>query len=167
MQKAPKVTFFDFLEKFPVLKLPVTLSPDVEIEFSRNNKPLSPVMVSKLIAAIEGDQPDEFTEFVPCFQIHKTDGFHAIVYWKAGLMNYQYILATLDPKGTLIDKRVIAGTYSDGETLVQSVATIEDDWIIYIISGQSHTDKTETYDASTSKAFNLELLASGEIINSD
>ena len=167
MQKTPKVTFQDFLDKFPEIELPVTISADMELEFSRRNEPLSAIMIEKLIAAIEGETPDEFTEFVPCFKLPKTDGFHAIVYWKAGLMNYQYVLATMDLKGTLIDKSVIAGTYSDGNMLVQSVATIEEDWIIYIVSGQSHADKTKEYDASASKAFNLELLATGEIITSD
>ncbi len=164
--KPPKVSFHDFLDKFPEIELPVTLTNDTQLEFSRSNEPLPQAMVAKLIAAIEGEDPDEFTEFVPCLKIPKTHDFHAIVYWKAGLMSYQYILATLTKKGELIDKAAIAGTYSDGESLVQSVATIEDDWIIYIISGKTEAEQT-SYDASSSKAFNLELLATGEIITSN
>lgn len=164
--KPPKVTFQDFLDRFPEIELPVTLTTENQIEFSRTNQPLPQVMVERLIAAIEGEAPDEFTEFIPCFQIPQTHDFHAIVYWKGGLMNHQYILATLSKKGELIDKAAIAGTYSDGEALVQSVATIEEDWIIYIISGKSQGNET-TYDANSSKAFNLELLATGEIITSN
>jgi len=50
--------------------------------------------------------------------------------------------------------------------LVQSVATIEEDWIIYVVSGKTSARAT-SYDASSSKSFNLELLATGEIINAD
>ena len=78
-------------------------------------------------------------------------------------MNYQYVLTTFDKKGKLIDKSVIAGTYSDGKSLTKSVATIEEDWIIYIVSGQTAANAS-TYDPSTSNTFNLELLATGEII---
>ena len=109
------------------------------------------------------DQEDEFTEYIACLRIAKTHDFHAVIYWKAALMNYQYVLATYDKRGKLIDKSVIAGTYSDGKSLTKSVATIEDDWLIYIVSGQTAADDP-SYDASTSNAFNLELLATGEII---
>ncbi len=166
MQKVQKVSFPEFLERFPEVELPVTLSEGLQLEFSRENGVLSQAMVIKLVNVIEGEEPDEFTEFIPCFQIPNTLDFHAIVYWKGGLMNYQYILATLSKKGELIDKAVLAGTYSDGDVLVQSVATIENDWIIYIISGKGEATAT-TYDATSSKAFNLELLATGEIISSD
>ena len=80
-------------------------------------------------------------------------------------MNYQYVLVTFTKKGILIDKRVIAGTFSDGEVLTQSVATIDEDWAIQVVSGQGKADETR-YNASSSTAYQLELLPEGRIINS-
>ena len=162
-----KVKFIHFLEKFPEIELPITLSDESQLDFSRNNQPFHPLMINQFILPIEGIEMDEFTEYIPCFKIPKTFDIHAVVFWKATLMNYQYHLVTFDKKGNLLDKAVIAGTYSDGEVLVQSVATIEDDWIIYIVSGKSDASSDNTYDASKSQTFNLELLADGKIITSD
>lgn len=160
MQNKPKISFEHFLEKFPEIELPVTFTDESAIEFSKKNEPLPPQMIQQFI---ESGDTDEFTEYIACMRIPNTHDFYAIIYWKAALMNYQYVLATYDKKGKLIDKSVIAGTYSDGKSLTKSVATIEDDWLIYIVSGQAAAD-APTYDASTSNAFNLELLATGEII---
>lgn len=159
MQKKTKISFEHFLEKFPEIELPITLSDDSAIEFSKNNAPLPSQMIHEFI----DDQEDDFTEYIACLRIPKTHDFHAIIYWKAALMNYQYVLATYDKNEKLIDKSVIAGTYSDGKSLTKSVATIEEDWIIYIVSGQAAANAS-TYDPTTSNAFNLELLATGEII---
>jgi len=159
MQQKQKISFNHFLDKFPEIELPITLSDDSTIEFSKNNNPLPAQMIHEFI----DDQEDEFTEFIACLRIPKTLDFHAIIYWKAALLNYQYILATYTKNGKLIDKSVIAGTYSEGKSLTKSVATIEEDWIIYIVSGQTAANAS-TYDPTTSNAFNLELLATGEII---
>jgi hypothetical protein len=159
MQKDLKISFEHFLEKFPEIELPITLSDDSAVEFSKQNDPLPAQMIQQFIDIEE----DEFTEYIACVRIPNTHDFHAVIYWKAALMNYQYILATYTKNGKPIDKSVIAGTYSDGKSLTKSVATIEEDWIIYIVSGQAAAN-APTYDPSTSNAFNLELLATGEII---
>ena len=159
MQKELKISFQHFIEKFPEIELPVIFTDESAIEFSKNNDPLPSQMIHQFI----DDQEDDFTEYIACIRIPKTHDFHAIIYWKAALMNYHYVLATYDKKGKLIDKSVIAGTYSDGKSLTKSVATIDEDWIIYIVSGQTAAD-APSYNATTSNAFNLELLATGEII---
>ncbi len=161
-----KVSFLQFLDLFPEIELPITLTNETQLEFSRHNDPIPAPMIHQILAPIEGCEVDEFTEFIPCFKIPQTFDIHAIVFWKAGLMNYQYYLATFNKAGQLLDKAVIAGTYSKDDMLIESVATIESDWIIYIVSGKSSTDQNN-YDASTSQAFNLELLANGQIITSE
>ncbi len=159
MQKEPKISFHQFLEKFPEIELPVTLTDEKITEFSAVNDPLPQLMIRQFIS----DDDDEFTEYIACLRIPQTHDFHAVIYWKASLMNYQYVLATYSKTGTLIDKSVIAGTYSDGNSVTRSVATIEEDWIIYIVSGKTKV-AASAYDASTSNVFNLELLATGQII---
>jgi len=161
-QKAPKVSFGHFLEKFPEIKLPVILAEEAHHSFSQKNDPLPAIMVEQFLLPIEQKETDEFTEFVPCLKIPETHDFHAIIYWRAGLMDYRYTLATFSKKGELIDKRVIGGTYSDGKTLITSVATLDEDWTIYIASGQSQQGQ---FDATESTAYQLELLPEGFIIN--
>ena len=160
------VSFEDFLKKFPELELPITLGEDSHHEFSKTNDPLSDLLIEQFILPVEDGPIDEFTEFLACLKIPNTYEFQAVIYWKASLMSYQYSLITFTKKGLLIDKRVIAGTFSDGELLTRSMATIDEDWVIYVVSGQTSSSES-AYDASTSTAYKLELLPDGKIINID
>ena len=162
--KVPTPDFAQFLEKFPEIELPITLNDEAQYIFSRRNDPLPVEMIDHFLAPIEESAADPLTEFVACFRIPETYEFHAIVYWMAGLMDYKYVLATFTKKGVLIAKRAISGTFSDGKLLTKSIATIDEDWIIYVVSGQSDVEQLD-YDASSSTAYQLELLPDGKIIN--
>ncbi|MEL7119585.1 MAG: hypothetical protein AAFO07_09095 [Bacteroidota bacterium] len=160
------MTEFDqFVALFPEVELPVVLSEEMTSIFSRTNEPLSAIVLKEFIEPIEGEL-DDTSEVIPCFRIPKTYDFHAIIYWKAELMNYQYILATFDKNGNLIDRKVIAGTISDTFEVIQSVATITEDWQIYIVSGQNYSD-AQSYKASSSTANRLQLLTDGKIKDTD
>jgi hypothetical protein len=163
-KRQPKVSFQHFLEKFPEVPLPITLGEDSHHAFSQRNDPLSALMIEQFIEPIEVKEQDEFTEFIPCLRIPKTDGFHAIIYWRAMLLSYEYTLATFSKRGELIEDRVIAGTFSNGDLLVSSVATIEDDWMIYIVSGKSQADEKNSFDPKSTTATTLELLPEGNIV---
>lgn len=164
MDKKTKQKFAFFLSKFPELPPPLVLGEDAHREFSKTNSPLHQELILQFIQPYETVPSDEFTEWVPCFKVPDTYQFHAIVYWRARLMDYQYILMTYTKNGDLIDQRAIAGTFSDGKTLTQSVATLDEDWIISIASGQADADQSE-YNASSSRAYQLELLPEGRIVN--
>ena len=161
----PKINFNHFLEKFPEVDLPITLGEETHHVFSNQNDPLPVAMIEQFILPIEEEPADDYTEFVPCMKIANTGDFYAIIYWRAGLLNYQYRLATFTKKGEYIDKRIIAGTFSDGEALTTSVATIDEEWAIFVASGRSG-DSLLAYDAASSTAYQLELLPDGKIINS-
>lgn len=161
MKKLDKLVLADFLEFFPEVDLPVTLTEDSSLEFSRINRPFTNKIIHKFILPIE-DEVDDNTEFIPCFKIKDTLNFHALVYWKAGLMNYEFRLITIQPDGTLIDGKVIAGTLSNGETIIRTVSTIDTDWIIHTVVGEQAANTTQI--TTDSKAYSLELLGSGEII---
>ena len=156
------INYGHFLSKFPLAKLPVTLSEeDVQI-FSAENEPLPHKLIEEFILPIELDH-NEITEYVPCFRIDGLKNFDAVVYWKAGLLNYQYIMLTFANGGKTVDRKVIAGTVSDGHSIVRSVARIDDDMSIIIMSGFSG-EGGEVYDASLSTTVELELLPDGRII---
>ncbi|MEM9822890.1 MAG: hypothetical protein AAF985_17555 [Bacteroidota bacterium] len=166
MKKNQKVSFTHFLEKFPLVDLPVILTEDVHLEFSRKNDPLPQLMIDQYLIRPEEKDSDEYDEYIPCFRIKGTEKFHAIVYWKAELMNYQYVLITYDLKGSVIDRSVIAGTKVQEDALIRSVATVDEDWIIYVVAGVAKAN-SDTFDPSSSKSFHLELLSTGKIISSD
>ncbi|MCB0592773.1 MAG: hypothetical protein H6557_11415 [Lewinellaceae bacterium] len=163
-KKPPMVSFSHFLEKFPVVELPITLAEEAHHAFSLKNDPLPALMIEQFILPLEVREVDDYTEFIPCMRIPDTQEFHAIIYWRAGLLNYQYTLACFTKKGELIDKRVIAGTFSDGQALTASVATIDEDWIISVVSGEAGAGQ-KLYDPSSSTAYQLELLPEGRIVN--
>lgn len=162
LKQPRKATFEQFLASFPEVPLPVILAEESHHIFAKKNDPLGATVIQQFLLPIE-EEVDEYTEFVPCFRVPDTYDFHAIVYWKAGLMNYQYVLATFSKKAQLLDKKVIAGTFSDGKALTTSVATLDEDWLIYIASGQSVDGQ---FDPTASTAHTLELLPEGTIVKS-
>ncbi len=163
-QKELKIPFEDFLNRFPEIELPIALLEDTHHTFSKENEPLPIPMIGAFLSDIEGEELDEFSEIVPCFRIPATHDFHAIVYWKAGLLNYEYVMVSFEKDGTMIDKRIIGGTKIKDGLLYQSVTTIEDDWLMYIVEGASKPDGSQ-FNPEGSNARNVELLATGKIID--
>jgi len=160
-KRVKKVSFSTYLKKFPPVELPVTLGSDTHIEFSRANTPLDPLEIEDYILPLEKDV-DEFTEFIPCFCLPDTNDFIAIIYWKAGLMDYQYRIVTYDKRGDVLSNEVIAGLFSNGTMLAQSLATIDHTLTIHIVSGQGKAD-AKTYDPTESTSKELEIFKDGVI----
>ncbi len=159
-----KLYFHDFLAKFPPIPMPVTLGEDTHHTFSTENDPLSDAMILQFIHPIEEvAADDEFTEYVPCFSIDGTEQFIALVWWKAELLNYEYVLATFNAKGELISKKTIAGTTIKDGVVTRAVAFINDEWEIIIGEGTS-PDGNTVFDPTTSRTRNMEILISGEIV---
>jgi hypothetical protein len=164
--KDEKISFAHFVEKFPEVDLPVTLTEESSRHFSALNEVLPALMIRQFILPFEAEAEDDLTEFVPCFRIPESKGFQALVYWKASLLTYDFVLITFTDKGEFIDKKIIAGTKAQGELLAQSVATIDEDWVIYVVGGVSAATSGD-YDPTKSQSFQLELLPSGQIINNN
>ncbi len=158
-----KATFRQFVNFFPEVELPVHLTDDTLSVFSKENKALPAPMVSDFIVKYDNTEPDEYTEYIPCFKIPETENFIGLIYWKAQLLNYEYHLVTYDTKGQFITGKVIAGIISNGNTLIKSVATIDEDWIIHIVTGEDDA-RNPNYTADNSKAYTMELLSTGDII---
>lgn len=159
-----KLIFPDFVAKFPPVTMPATLGEDTHHVFGMENDPLSDELIAQFIHPTEEVVPDdEFTEYVPCFAIDDTKEFIALVWWKAELLNYEYVLATFNPKGQLIDQEVIAYTRVEDGKIQRAVASITSDLEIVIALGTS-SDGDESFDPATSKTLEMEILPSGEIV---
>jgi len=121
-------------------------------------------VIADYILPIEGiAETDETTEYIACFHLPMPEGFHAIVYWTAGLLNYSYKLVTFDYKGNVIDEKIIAGTTFDGNELTQSMAVIKEDLLIYLVSGQSQV-ALDDYAAGTSTASRYQVTDEGKVV---
>lgn len=164
MEKVPsqvkKVEFQQFLDKFPIVELPITLGENTHHLFSKNNDPFQQGMIDQFLTR---GSLDEYTEFIPCCRIPDTSDFYALIYWKAGLLEYEYYMVTFSKKGILIDERYIAGTRVKNEKLINVVTSFEEDWIFYSAEGESSAAE-DKMDKTSTKAFNLELLATGKIV---
>lgn len=164
MPRTAVYTQSDFLARFIEADLPLTIGQDTVGAISKVTKPLPPEMVSDYLLPIEeGQVNDEFTEFVACYRL-AAEAYEAIIYWRADLLQYHYVLATIDIKtGKLIDRRVIAGTtYLDGE-LTQSSAAINEEMTIYVVSGQGAAGDYD-YEASGSTATRFQVAEGGKIM---
>ena len=162
MNKIAEISFQDFINAFPETELPIDLTEDTQSVFSKENKPLSKQMIEEFIVPID-DAIDEFTEYIPCFRFPRTKDFHAIVLWKAGLMNYEYFIITFDKKGNLIEKKMVAGTQVKGDALLRTVTTIKEDWTIASVVGVVSANDDLAYDPATSLDSMLELTQDGRI----
>ncbi len=144
--------------------MPVTLSEDTHLVFSRENKPLPQPLIHEFISNNEEADEEQMAEYIACFRLQDQEHFSAIVFWRASLMEYAYILATFDHGGQTIDRKIIAGTKSDGDTLLTRVATIDEDCLVSIAEGIGSADGKD-YDPSSSTTYQLEISPTGDILH--
>lgn len=160
--KNRKPSLSDLLKYFPEVEPPITFSEDYISTFSRKNDPLPLAVIEEFIKRWEDEEIDEFTEFIPCLKLSGTEDYHALVYWKGGLLRYEFKLVTLDKKGGLISIKTIASTLSDNQLVRKSVARIDEDLIVHIVAGENIAD--DQYDPSHSQDFAMEIIPTGDII---
>ncbi len=163
MAKVVKTSFLEFIQLFPVIELPITLSEESQGHFSKANPPIPAQYVQEYIAPLQKTEIDELTEFLACFQIPNAKEFVGIVYWKASLMTYEYILATFTNKGVLIDQQVLAGTTAEGAAIARTVATIDEEWDIFIVGGVEILN-ANTNDGTNSEAMKLTITDQGQVV---
>ena len=162
MEKIKDITYKEFIKIFPEATLPAVISKDSIIDFSRNNVALPPSAIENFINAWDPDD-SEFLEYIPCFKFTVNKDFTALVYYKAELLKYEYFLVTLDKKGELVARKVIAGLISDGTKTVQSAATITEDFSVHIAGAL--TEESHLFEGNDSKQIYMEIHPNGQIVS--
>jgi hypothetical protein len=157
----PATRFTEFIEFFPLLQLPLSLLPDFSLIPSETT-PIPGAMIEAFILPFEGDEVDEYTEYIPYGRIEGIRDFQALIYWKAGVMQYEFILATYSNSGHLLSHAIIGGLRSDQEGILHSVAVIEEDMSITIAEGLS-VNEQESFDASNTSTYQMNIQADGFI----
>ena len=164
MADGPAIRFDHFLEQFPELELPFTMSEDTVRTISKETPPLSPRVIEQFILPVEPGQANELTEFVACLRLPEADNYAGVIYWRADLAQYHYTIATFDLKTQeLIQRMVLAGTSYDGQELIQTHAVLTEALMIYQVSGQG-TGEDYDYSAATSTARRFQITDSGKIV---
>lgn len=159
MKKKLPLHLEELLEFFPPILPPITLSEEIAYKFSKENKPLPEKIIAETFSKWE--TLDKYAEIIPCCQLELEESYFALIYWKGGLLTYEYKLVTMSEQGEVIDFKVVAGTVSNGVTVKSSVATIDEDNCIYTMVGE--TEGSRNFDPSQSTAFKFELLPDGKI----
>lgn len=157
------MTLKKYFTYFPKVELPILLSEDILIEFSRKNKALPPDAIEQFIAPHE-KEIDEFTEFIPCFKIPETELFTGIIYWKGSLLLHEFVLVTYDLKGNFICRRSLASMIVEDDKVKKSVAQIDENLVISIVAGQNNNLNDKEYDPKMSKVYRLELQDDGQVL---
>ena len=156
MKRLPTAQFAEFIEFFPALDLPISLLPDVG-QIPSDPIPLPGILQDTFILPFESDEVDEFTEYLPFARINGLNDYYAMIYWKAGLLRYEYILATYSKEGEPLSHAIVGGLRYEDEGVLHSVAVIHEDLSITIAEGIAESDdagmnpdQTQTYQMAIS-----------------
>jgi hypothetical protein len=161
VSKIPQALFAEFIEFFPLLELPFSLLPDIS-QISAGSLPLPAILIDAYILPFEGDEVDEFTEYIPYGRITGTKDFHALIYWKASVMQYEFILATYSNTGDLLNHAIIGGLRSDQEGILHSVAVIDQNLSITIAEGLT-LEEEESLDLNKTNTYQMAIRPDGFI----
>jgi hypothetical protein len=117
---------------FPEVDLPVTITVSSRKAFEERNRPLPQLIQATFLDLWEGEAADMYTEYIPGF--HFANGrYRVLVYWKAALLHYAYILVVLDQDGLLTDRLVLVETDATDGHLRQGAAMITADREIWTV----------------------------------
>ena len=119
-------------------------------------------MIDAYILPFEGNEADEYTEYIPYGRIAGTKDFHALIYWKASVMQYEFILVTYGLEGEPLSQAIVGGLQSDQNGMLLSVAIINKDMSITIAEGVS-TEQEESMDLSQAGTYQMAILPDGTI----
>ena len=157
-------SFQEFLTYFPEIELPVNISSEYLNIFSNYNKPIPEDFIHTYIISSENSVDLENViedEYITCFKIPGTMNFHALVYIKISMLNYDYYLHSFDMAGNSIDSKVIASMHSDGTNIIEKAALIDENHMIWTM----RADETEDFDPAMSKFSGFQLLNNGKVIS--
>ena len=158
----PTAQFTEFIEFFPLLKTPFSLLPDLQ-QIPADPIPIPEVLQDAYILPFEGDEVDQFTEYIPYGKIEGTKAFHGLIYWRASVLKYEFILATYDLEGQPISHAIIGGIRYESEGTIHSVAVINENLQITIAEGLVE-ENADTIQPGETQSYFMSIQPSGEVI---
>lgn len=160
MNQDEHIDFAVFLERFTLIEPPVQLDDTSYQDINALSEPFPGILVSTFIKRTGSEE--DLAEYVPVFRLPDLPGIISLVFWRAGILQYDYILGTYTPEGDLIDQKVISSTiYSDDKT-IKSIAKFDEEGLITVVEGIEDT-RTGVMIAANSKQLFFEILENGNI----
>ncbi len=160
MSDQANVSFAAYLDRFEKQTLPLQITEKTYKLINELNEPLPDIIVSTFIKR-EGDNED-VAEYVPVLRLPDTEEVIAIVFWRAGLMRYDYYLASYNQRGDLLDQRLVASTRYEDNNITRSILKIDEEGLIFVVKGEIPLNSKD-YEASSSKHSYFEVLPDGSI----
>jgi hypothetical protein len=155
--------FQDFIELFPEIELPISLSSDTQRLIAKTQEPLNEKWVVQYLLE-EGDWLDEFSEFMPCFRIPNTLNYVGLVYWEAGLFGNAFQLVTFSKTAKIVDRFVLAGTKYEQNELVTTVCQLRANHTISQIQGRVDAKTAKPLPRDNEAQALLKITDDGEVI---
>lgn len=160
MSETDKLSFEAFLERFDKQELPLQITENTYRQFNELNEPLADIVVSSFIKRIGKDE--DLAEYVPVMRLPDTESVIGLIFWRAGLMQYDYYLATYSQAGELLDQRCVASTKYDDKHITRSIIKIDEEGLVFVVTGDQSLESKD-YEAGSSKHSYFEVLPDGSI----
>jgi len=160
MNQGDYIDFSVFLNKFTIVEPTIQLDNDTYNEINAIHEPLPNILVSSFVERLGANE--DLAEYVPVFRLPDLNNFICLVFWRAGLLQYDYILATYTQEGGRIDQKVIASTIYSEEKTIKSIAKFDEEGMITVVEGVEDS-RTGDLIAANSKQFYFEILENGSI----
>lgn len=161
MNNQNKPSFNEYSALFRSEELPLTIHSELHFDFHVQFPALPMDMIDPFIIELNQMDHDDLTEYIPLFRLRPHEDILGLVLWKAALLSYEYYLLTYDLRGSLVDKKIIAGQTTNGEKILLRVATIESDTSILMIQGESSLSRSQQVEYT--EEYNFEITPSGYI----
>lgn len=155
-------TLADLCVYFPEVDLPITITEESYRHFPEDRSlGVHDLLVSFLQQALH-EEHDEYTEIIPgfSFRVPSHSGYVALVWWKANLLTYSYILATFNMQAQLVASLPLAIVQVQGDAILRQAAHINEVGQIYTVEGLA---KGETFQAESNIPEQYLLLEDGSI----
>lgn len=155
-------SFQNYLSYFPPAELPLTLQYNDLHSYSKTNDPLPDSFLATYLFPYLDFEVDEFTEFLPCFQIYGTDQNIQLVFWTGRLMHYAFYLIIYEKSERFVALAEIAGFYSNQQEVLQRMAHFNEDSEVYIVETNLSIHEKQIKTDQTKK-WVLNILPDGHI----
>jgi DNA-binding Lrp family transcriptional regulator len=152
--------FESYLKRFTKVELPVQLDENSYQTINQLNEPLPDIIVSLFVDRI--GKEEDLAEYVPVFRLPDQNSFVLLVYWRAGILQYDYILVTYTQDGHRIDQKVISSIIFTSDLIHKSVAQFDAEGLITVVEGVEKVQTAELL-ADRSKHVFFEVLEDGTI----
>ncbi len=160
MNQSEYLDFNVFLARFTIVDPPVQVDDETYHEINEIHEPLPNILVSAFVERKGADE--DLAEYVPVFRLPDLHNFVCLVFWRAGVLQYDYILAIFTQEGARIDQKVVASTIYSQEKTIKSVAKFDEEGMVTVIEGIEDA-KTGELVAANSKQLFFEILENGTI----